>query len=77
MRRRRELILAILKWLSIQETPCAKIPRSFPECPDVSASIVKYHVTLCEEAGFIRRHSGIKKWHCLTWNGHERLDREA
>ena len=73
MKLRLEVILAILQWLSDQPEPVAQIPSKLCACPDVPEPILRYHVRLCEEAGFIEQHKGNKRWHRLTWGGHRHL----
>ena len=75
MERRLEIIVAILRWLASQPEPAAEIPRTLAACPDVSPSIIRYHIELCEEAGYIRILSNMKNWHRLTWAGHNEIDK--
>ncbi len=75
MERRLEIIVAILRWLASQPEPAAEIPGTLAACPDVSSSIIRYHIELCEEAGYIHRLSNMKKWHRLTWAGHNEIDK--
>lgn len=74
MKRRLDVILAILKWLEAQPNPRASIPETLECHPKTAGSIVAYHVTLCEEAGLIRRDAQHREMHRLTWSGHEYLD---
>lgn len=77
MRRRMCIILEKLRWLSDQPRPAARIPLALHDTVDVTEAIIRYHIELCEEAGFIKEvqhspaHSEIEPWHRLTWAGHE------
>lgn len=73
MGRRREIIVAILRWLATQPTSAAEIPNELAACPDVPLSILHYHVAWCEEAGFIRRMQN--HWYRFTRTGHDELEK--
>ena len=72
MKRDLELIREILEWLEEQDSPWAKRPE-VPE--DRRADVHAYHLSLCEQAKFIkiRRKRGKPQKVQLTWKGHEVL----
>ena len=37
-------------------------------------AVLRYHVDLCEQAGFVRLRSGVDPQIQLMWSGHEQLD---
>ena len=77
MNRDKKLILKILRYLRDSE--------SVGECPDFNPDYttekVKYHMDLCEDAGFVYSQNqnlldapyNIR----LTWKGHEELERNS
>ena len=74
MKRRLDVIMAILHWMSVQPEPAVEIPDRLKACPDLPEAILRYHVELCEEAGFIRRSPLNSSWWRLTWEGHNKLN---
>ena len=70
MKRQRELIRAILQWLSDQPESWAAQPKTLDIYTE--PAVVEYHFTLCEQAGFIRRGNPSHDVQ-LTWKGHEKL----
>ena len=40
----------------------------------MDAAVVKYHIDLCEQTGFIRMNGTKKPQIQLTWTGHEELE---
>ena len=81
MKRIKELILRILRYT---EEKANGEPLRLPDCrPDYDPQIVRYHVELCEQAGFLKTAAargtmgrGLKILH-LTWQGHEYLDENS
>ena len=74
MKRDRQLIRAILEYLAAQPGAWAQRPEPLAGCESVE--IFTYHLSLCEQAGFVavRRASGKSQKFQLTWTGHEALD---
>ena len=81
MKRRQEVITAILQWLEERESPWSDLPTTLTDPAGnqpLDPAVVKYHIDLCEQAGFVRitgektRLPQIQ----LTWEGHRRLDSE-
>ena len=72
MKRYMNLIRSILEYVECQE-PDRLITH--PEVNGYTPQQVKYHVGLCEEAGFIACSDGSGLIQRLTWHGHEELCR--
>ena len=71
MKRRMDLVLAILEWLAEQPRTWAVIPE---EMAGYDQEVVAYHVELCKQAGFINGDSlETSGYTRLSWAGHERL----
>ena len=79
MKRRQEVITAILDWLESRESPWSDLPTTLTDPAGdqpLDAAVVKYHIDLCEQAGFVRiagRETRLPQIQ-LTWTGHERLE---
>ena len=57
MNRRQEVILKILQWLEGRESPWDDLPGTQPDPVSgelMDATVVRYHIDLCEQAGFVR-----------------------
>ena len=77
MKRRQEVILKILQWLENRESPWNDPPETLADPVDgqpMDAAMLKYHVDLCEQAGFVRMTGTRKPQIQLTWAGHEELE---
>ena len=77
MKRRQELITAILEWLENRESPWSDLPTTTvgTSGEPVDPAVIKYHVDLCEQAGFVRiagRDTTLPQIQ-LTWAGHEQI----
>ena len=79
MRRDKKLIKKILLYVRKKANGD---PIPYPSFDEYDQRVVNYHVTLCEEAGFIRAARGsaseiiaaADEIGPLTWHGHEQLD---
>ena len=79
MKRRQEVITAILQWLTSRESRWSDLPESLTD-PATSEAMdpaeLRYHMDLCEQAGFVRttgRDTTLPQIQ-LTWTGHEELE---
>ena len=85
MKRRHELILAILKWLETHAEPWIDRREVDPHLNSdgelLKEKVIAYHVDLCEQAGYIRlqtvKHPYPMTQIQLTWAGHNKLDQSA
>ena len=71
------LILKILSY--VRDNATDRQPLPVPNCKDYDPDVVRYHVRLCIEAGFLREFeprvmSGEIRIQSLTWQGHEHLE---
>ena len=74
MKRRQEVILRILQWLESRESPWNDPPETLADPVDgqpMDAAMLRYHIDLCEQAGFVRM---TRTQVQLTWSGHEELE---
>lgn len=77
MKRRQDVILKILQWLETCESAWNDLPDTLadPSSGDLmDPALIRYHVDLCEQAGFIRMKNDGKPQLQLTWSGHEELE---
>lgn len=77
MKRRQEVILKILEWLENRESPWDGLPEKLADPVNgnlMDAAVIRYHVNLCEQAGFIRMNGAKQPQIQLTWKGHEELE---
>ena len=77
MKRRQEVILKILQWLETSKCPWNDLPETLADPVDgqlMDAAVIRYHIDLCEQAGFIRMNGTKKPQIQLTWTGHEELE---
>ena len=77
MRRRKDVILKILRWLETLESPWSDLPADLadPVSGDlIDSAVMKYHIDLCEQAGFVRTKHAENPQIQLTWAGHEQLE---
>ncbi len=78
MKRDKRLIRKILEYVSDCPDPGARLDESgFGD--DYSAKTVLYHISLCEQAGFLASHTvGVnnQSWTTLTltWEGHNAIE---
>ena len=70
MKRKMELILRILFYA---EEKASGSPLRPPRLTDYSPEEIKYHIRLCQEAGYL--HLFQNDILNLTWEGHEFIDR--
>lgn len=71
MRRNMDLIRSILEALESAPAPKCDKADIVREVEGVEA-VIKYHITLCEQAGFVRFVAhGVQ----MTWAGHNELER--
>ena len=81
MKRNKKLILKILRY--VRDNGNDQDPLDIPDCADYDSVIVRYHVELCIQAGFLkelkdgRNLSSIIRIQSLTWQGHEHLDKNC
>ena len=77
MKRRQEVILKILQWLETTESPWNDLPSTLADPVSgelMDAAVIRYHIDLSEQAGFIRMNGTKKPQIQLTWAGHEELE---
>ena len=77
MKRRQDVILKILQWLENCESPWNDLPDTLADPANgqlMDAALIRYHIDLCEQAGFIRMKEGKNPQIQLTWAGHEELE---
>ena len=77
MKRRQDVIRKILQWLEKCQSPWTDLPDTLADPASgqlMDAALIKYHIDLCEQAGFIRMKDGKKPQIQLTWSGHEELE---
>ncbi len=77
MKRRQEVILKILQWLENRESPWDDLPETLAgplKGNPMDAAVIRYHIDLCEQAGFIRMNGARQPQIQLTWKGHEELE---
>ena len=76
MKRDKDLILKILRW--VRDTADGRKALDAPDCNGHDRAVVRYHVRLCHEAGFIDSvvpgDGEDIRIRALTWTGHEHLD---
>ena len=76
MKRRRDVILRVLQWLETRESPWNDPPDTLTDPASgnlMDPAMIKYHIDLCKQAGFIRKTDGNQPRIQLTWSGHEEL----
>lgn len=80
MKRDKELILKLLRY--VRSNGDNRTDMQVPDCSNVDPDVVRYHMELCIDAGFVNavtqdtHQSGLKILgvRSLTWAGHEYLD---
>ena len=77
MERRYDVIYAILFWLRGQHATAARIPVPLETSAETPSDVLRYHIELCQEAGFIRELPNNEGVFRLTWCGHDKLDELA
>ena len=80
MKRRQEVVHRVLQWLATCPCPWNEMPDTLPDpCTGepLDAAVFRYHVDLCEQAGFVRLKAGTPLQVQLTWAGHEARDARA
>ena len=77
MKRNWTLIKLLLRHVERHVTPETLSHIGIPYPEDLNGfndEQISYHITLCEEAGFIVLNENIRHIRRLTWEGHNKLD---
>jgi repressor of nif and glnA expression len=77
MKRRQEVILKVLQWLEDRQSPWNDLPETLADPVNgelMDPAVIRYHIDLCEQAGFIRMNGTKDPQIQLTWTGHEELE---